>query len=135
MTQLTLDFSATTFNFEKSCIPANDQVEIADPHTLQVGDFIYQQWGYSMTILDFYKVVKVSKSGKSCTLEKVKSRTVRGEAGYEGYAVPTHTPEEGTPLLKSKRIQNNFKDQAHVTIEKRMAWKWLGEPKYFTLMD
>ena len=36
-----------------------------NPNQPKVGDILYSSWGYSMTIVDFYKVVKVSPSGKS----------------------------------------------------------------------
>lgn len=52
-----------------------------------VGDILVNVWGYSMTIVDYYRVVKISP--KSVVIEPCASKTVEGSEGYlSGQAVP-----------------------------------------------
>lgn len=42
------------------------------------GDIFVSSWGYSMTLVDFYQVTKVSKTGKSVNVRKLASKVVSG---------------------------------------------------------
>ena len=42
------------------------------------GDIFVSSWGYSMTLVDFYQVTKVSKTGKSVNVRKLASKVVPG---------------------------------------------------------
>ncbi len=114
-------------------------VEEVDTTTLNVGDFLYCSWGYSMTIVDFYQVTAISKSGKSCTLTPVYGETVEGDAGYTGKVVPTANPrtEKHHPVLKNKRIKiSSWDGSVCVKVGKSQgnAYKF-EEPVYFNRMD
>ena len=43
---------------------------------MTVGKIFYSSWGYEQTNIDFYKVVEVSKSGKTITLQQIGSQVV-----------------------------------------------------------
>ena len=114
-------------------------IEEVDTTTLNVGDFLYCSWGYSMTIVDFYQVTAISKSGKSCTLTPVYGETVEGDAGYTGKVVPTANPrtEKHHPVLKNKRIKiSSWDGSVCVKVGKSQgnAYKF-EKPVYFNRMD
>ena len=44
----------------------------------KVGDIVSTSWGYSMTIVDFYQVVRVTPC-------KVELRSIEQEAHYDGF--------------------------------------------------
>ena len=41
-------------------------VEETKNETVKVNDIFYASWGYDQTNINFYKVVEISKTGKSC---------------------------------------------------------------------
>lgn len=45
---------------------------------VHVGDVFVSVWGYSMTLVDFYQVTKVSKTGKSVNVRKLAYKVVDG---------------------------------------------------------
>ena len=50
---------------------------------IRVGDIFVASWGYSMSLNDFYEVVELSKTGKTCTIRPIKSRVVSGHGLYD----------------------------------------------------
>lgn len=75
---------------------------------VQVGDIFHLGWGYSMSLNDFYEVVEVSKTGRTCTIRGIRSRVINGEIyGPEGgYVRPQLSGADrftGEPV-KGKRI-------------------------------
>lgn len=58
---------------------------------IRVGDIFVASWGYSMSLNDFYEVVELSKTGKTCTIRPIKSRVVSGHGLYDSegcYVLP-----------------------------------------------
>lgn len=45
---------------------------------VHIGDIFVSSWGYSMTLVDFYQVTKVSKTGKSVNVRKLAYKVVDG---------------------------------------------------------
>lgn len=45
------------------------------PDILHEGDILQSSWGYDMTIIEYYEVVKVSKSGRTVTVRELRTRT------------------------------------------------------------
>ncbi len=87
-----------------------------------------------MTIVDFYKVIKMTPSGKSITLQRMQSETVKGHAGYEGYVMPSRHENNTQQPIKNKRISPN-RDGYSVKINSSAhAYKWDGKKKYFNRM-
>jgi len=52
--------------------------QLAAPTATTVGTVFAHSWGYDQTNVDFYEIVKVSKSGKSGKARKIKSAGVEG---------------------------------------------------------
>jgi hypothetical protein len=72
---------------------------------VEVGSILLDVWGYSMTIVDFYRVVKVSP--KSVIVEPCASKTVEGSEGYlSGQSVPTpEVPITNVNDLKDGKVK------------------------------
>lgn len=106
-----------------------------DPSVPKVGDILYSSWGYSMTIVDFYKVIKVSPSGKSITLQKLEDEVVDGEAGYQGYVMPSSYEDRREKPIKNKRVSPSRDGYSVKINQSANAYKWDGKKKYFNRMD
>ena len=105
-----------------------------DPSVPKVGDILYSSWGYSMTLVDFYKVIKVSPSGKSVTLQKLESEVVSGDS-MTGYKMPTQYVDRRERPIKNKRVKPD-NDRYSVKLNSSAnAYKWDGKKKYFNTLD
>lgn len=105
--------------------------------SVSVGDIFYDSWGYSMTIIDFYKVVRVTKS----------SVWVVGLASKEtpdGYLSGTSMPSDiedsrnGVMRIRDGYItgtMHNLYDINFDSTRKVHLSKWDGRPKYYNHCD
>ena len=113
-----------------------EKVRDADPSWPKVGDILYSSWGYSMTIVDFYKVIKVSPSGKSISLQPLHSDVVEGDAGYTGYVMPSKSENRSKKPIPNKRVSPTGLHGYSVKINNvANAYKWDGKKRYFNRMD
>jgi hypothetical protein len=67
---------------------AERKVERSKPHTLKVGDVIYNSWGWEQTNIDFYQIVKTTAN--YVWLQPIAAESVpsEGHAPMSGYAQP-----------------------------------------------
>ena len=102
----------------------------------KIGDILSCTWGYSMTIVDFYKVIKVSPSGKSVTVQRLASDCIEGHAGYEGYVMPSAHAHHYNETYKNKRIKSAYNGGYEIKISDcQYASLWDGKKKYFNRID
>jgi len=89
-----------------------------------VGDIVLTSWGYSMTIVDFYKITK--KVGKaSFEFEKLESKLVSGSYNSpSGYEV---VPDENTVI---GTLRGRIGKHGYVKIGGHIATLWNGKPAY-----
>ena len=86
------------------------------PHTeapaveIHVGDVFISEWGYSMTLVDFYQVVKVSKTGKSVTVREIDRKIVGRDGGPYGYRV-TPVKDAFTNDGMVKRVKADYRSR------------------------
>ena len=107
-----------------------------DPSIPKVGDILYSSWGYSMTIVGFYKVVKVSPSGKSVSVQKLENKVVEGEPGYDGYVVPSEVEESGSDTFYKNKRATPYGAGYQIKVDSsEYASTWDGRKKYFNFMD
>ena len=102
-------------------------------HTLKVGDILYTSWGYSMTIVDFFKVTKLLTATKIAVVP-LNDDISSGQRGYSGEKVPDMTHQTGQ-REQIVFIRNN---QAKVALKSgviQTARIWDGKPVYFNHMD
>lgn len=100
----------------------------------QVGDILVNSWGSGMTFVDFYKVTKVSPSGKSVTLQQMDNNFIQGNM-ERGKVVPSTRPKSGEAPLKNKRITIYDGKYAVQIGRQGLARKWDGRPRHFTTLD
>jgi hypothetical protein len=96
----------------------------------KVNDILVSSWGYDQTNVDFYKVLKISPSGKSITIQRINTKIT--EKGFmSGDAVPAepHTVADyrGEPM--TKRV-NFTEDGYFVSMDYSNAHLWDGTPRY-----
>lgn len=107
----------------------NDNRDPDDPKTWVVGDILVCQWGYSMVIVDFYKIIKTT--GKSFVLRKLKDKKISGD-GWRGECVPIENEFEKNEQDINVRINKynyvKIKDKGHCSL-------WTGNPVHYDHMD
>lgn len=101
------------------------------PTPVKPGDIFRCSWGYDQTNVDWYQVVKLSKSGAYVTLVPIGSRCVEdnGPTTHE-VPVPTSSPDL-TRAFRRKLL--NYRTDWHVNIASySSASLWDGTPAYET---
>lgn len=76
---------------------------------VRVGDIFLNVWGYSMNLVDFYQVTKVSATGKSVNVRKIKTAVVSGDVNspYGGRVMPVKDSFVGEEL-KNRRVSGGI---------------------------
>ena len=59
---------------------------------VKVGDIFHTSWGYDQTNTEYFKIVSISKTGKTCEVVQIGSETVKGSEGFMSESI-TPTPE------------------------------------------
>jgi hypothetical protein len=96
----------------------------------KVNDILVSSWGYDQTNVDFYKVLKLSPSGKSVTIQRINEHIT--ENGFMcGMSVPaiphTVSRHNGKPVTKRVNLTNCG---YYVSISSYSnAYLWDGKPE------
>lgn len=100
----------------------------------KLGDIFVSSWGYGMTIVSWYLVIKLTP--KTVTLKELNSKIVTGDA-MSGEAIPsksytnnTDAFVEGKKTIIRKITESGIKINSY-----EYAKKWDGQPKYFNHWD
>ena len=109
-------------------IKTQTEKKVDDPTTWDVGDIVVATWGYSMTIVDFYQIIKAT--GKSFTLRELEQKIVHGD-GQRGESVPI----EGKFNEREKPINVRINKYGSVKIDRAYCRLWTGQPVSFDHMD
>lgn len=115
---------------ESNDIPSKDYTK--QPTDVEVGDILCASWGYSMTIVDFYRVVKRTKA--TVWLEQLESRNVSGD-GWSGTCVPVNKVKPNKDV-DGKPFRINTKPFSFVCkVKSAYLEYWTGKPKAFDRND
>tara|TARA_Y100001951_G_scaffold74097_1_gene61065 strand:+ start:224 stop:880 length:657 start_codon:yes stop_codon:yes gene_type:complete len=95
---------------------------------VKVGDIFHTSWGYEQTNSEIFKVVKISKTGKTCDVVQIGTKTIEGSEGFMSDTVtadPSIILNEGqTCKVKIERstTPHPYKTEIYKgrTIQKRM---------------
>lgn len=96
--------------------------EIANrPHSLRVGDILRASWGYEQTNVDYYEVIRVSRS--SVWLREIGGRVTEHHSSMSGKCVPVSGEYLNDEIIMRRANGHNM-----VRIEKyARAYKWMGK--------
>lgn len=100
---------------------------------MTTGKIFYSSWGYEQTNIDFYKVIEVSKSGKTITLQKIGSQVVEVNGYCSEDVIPNENIIIDAPLKNRRLIVGRYGD-TYVNVSKRSdykvyAYEWDGRPR------
>jgi hypothetical protein len=80
---------------------------------VKVGEIFRCSWGYSMTIVDYYVITEISKTGKSVKIKAIGGEIISG-GGYSGMCRPDPKGEGSSVHLGSpanfKRLKKGYND-------------------------
>lgn len=107
---------------------------------IEVGTILEGDFGATMQLPAFYKVVAITASGKSAKVRRMATANVTSDGGWTGTCVPDescwHRADAG---VETKRIHLASWDcrnpYEYVTIRGHMFHPWDGEPAYFDHWD
>lgn len=104
---------------------------------IKAGDILADSWGYSMTIVEFYKVTKIISATKIEIVELGHILTDSDRGGGE-YVLPDTEHYIGEPIVKQV-AQNSYEKQDgrwHVKINSSVSLTpWSGRPLYQNTWD
>ena len=107
-----------------------------NPQDVQVGDILVCSWGYSMNLVDYYRVTE--RKVKSIRLEKLQTKILTG-SGYQGTCIPSDevAPERQQEYVKNKlfRIGVKWSNDVVCRINDHSVYFWDGKPDSYDYMD
>lgn len=113
--------------------------EAVSKYGIKVGDVFECTWGYSMTLVEFYKVTKIISA---CKVEIVElGHTIVPDSEDRGggsYRLPDMDRELGEPITKivSQSGYEKRNGGFHITINDSVSLRpWDGRPCYFNNWD
>lgn len=136
-------------NFAKSVAENNNVVDVAidqqkvikhntvkNIHNVKVGDIFYTSWGYDMTLVYFYQVIRVTP--KMASVKEIRSKIVEGD-GFIGKCIPVKDSFVNDEIYNtSTDFAWNNKEEAilkNADGRKNIGYKWQSSPIYFNHMD
>ena len=111
-----------------------------EPIKAEVGDILVCEWGYSMRLVEYYRVI--SANGKSVKLEHLKGRRITDD-GWTGTEVPTDVVVKDDKvdgrtfriIPPNKQLWNDIQNWNVCKINGNYAEFWDGKPKAFDTLD
>ena len=101
---------------------------------MQIGDILVSSHGYNCTLVDFYRVIRVTKS--SVWLTHLENKWASSDGyGQVGTVLPSDRETREAPIMR--RLQfSQLNNQEYVMINKySYAYPWNGKPAYYNSMD
>ena len=98
------------------------------------GTIFSASWGYDMTIVDFYQVVK--RTGKSVYVRPIAANKDGG--GWSGTTTAvkdSFTSATATRCLLKGNPKDKTNESVYINIDGHLGRVWDGKPKYYNTMD
>lgn len=97
---------------------------------IKVGDIFYASWGYDQTNVDWYKVIDVTKTGKSVKLQEIEGKiTSDGGLSMSGKSTPVINKIKKGEKPITKKIKTYSNEPMIQLKSYKFAYKWDGKPK------
>ena len=92
--------------------------------SIKPGDIFTRSWGYDMTIVEFYQIVRVSGS-------RIYFREIgqEREEGFSGYCTAVKDDFTGPEII------GTITAKGYVKVQGNHVSKWNGTPRYFNTLD
>lgn len=100
---------------------------MTESNKIKVGDIFYNSWGWEQTNINFYQVVRVTRSGKT-----VYVREVQGITTPNGPMTGTKVPNPGVfrnDAVISKRVDTDHNGNPTIKFKYGYGAPYDGEPK------
>ena len=106
-----------------------------DKKAVKVGDIFYNSWGYDQTNIDYYEVVRVTKSGKSVYIREIAQERISNNAqGMSAVVAPVAGKFIGPEMVKRVKMTTWKGDNNEVYLPAQYGWMgpYDGDPKTAT---
>lgn len=117
------DIVSTKDSTQKQRTPKPKTVE--NEFGYKVGDILVAEWGYSMSLVDAYQVVRVT--AKSIYTKEIATKTIDDLGGYSGECIPVPDKFISDEMYCSRTLNANN----YVSIDGHLASKWDGKKTYY----
>lgn len=109
-------------------------VALKNMNTINIGDVMVTDFGATMTLPTFYKVVK--RTPQSIKMVRLEAQIVDGD-GFTGHTIPTETKnDEGYKGTLTARIKGGAEHEYGWLAKERLYFtKWEGKPEYYNHLD
>lgn len=102
---------------------------------VKVGDILVHSFGYNCTLVDFYKIVNVTKSGKSIKIRKLNSKMTSHDGyGQAGKVVPDET-FSNNEILTKRIVPSEYFGYMIKINDYSHAYPWDGKEVSFNSYD
>lgn len=101
---------------------------------MKLNDILCSSHGYNCTLVDFYKVVKLSTS--SVWLRRLESTFAEHDGyGQVGHVVPTERYANDKVIMRRRKYSEYSKTEYIAISNYEFAYPWDGQPAYYNSMD
>ena len=84
---------------------------------LKIGDIFHTSWGYDQTNTEYFQVVKISPTGKTCQVRQIGARTIKGTEGVMSESI---YPDSSIVIVE---------ESCQVKIERSTSWNPVTEKR------
>ena len=111
-----------------------------NPSDVEVGDILVREWGWSMRLVDYYRVISRTKS--TIKLERLNGKRITKD-GWQGEEIPTdkvikdqYVDGKSFRIIPpEKQYYQDVNQQAVCRINGNLVEFWDGKPKSFDTLD
>lgn len=106
---------------------------VMNVHGVKIGDIFYTSYGYDMTIVTFYQVIKVT--AKRATVRAIASKIVKGD-NFTGECVPVEDTFISEKTISTGTDKSYYGDSSILkNINGHFGYRFDEKPVYFNHLD
>lgn len=107
----------------------------AEKKIIEINDILVSRFGYNCTLVNFYKVLSKTSSGKSVKIIRLKNKIVTDD-GYGQAGEVIASDEIDNNIILTKRILKTKNDNEYICIDSyECAYLWNNKPVHFDSYD
>lgn len=103
--------------------------------TIEINDILVSRFGYNCTLVNFYKVLSKTSSGKSVKIIRLKNKIINDDGYGQAGEVVASSENDGNNVLTKRILKTKNNDECLSIDSYEYAYLWDGKPVYFDSYD